>query len=261
MVKKLMKHDLSAIYRVLVWFLLAAILLSVLVRVTLEVSLRLEPTQENYLPLGLMFASSASVTFWLLSMFALSYAGLILCAVRFFKSLFTGEGYMTFSLPATPTQLLVAKFLSSLIATLSCYAAIVLGVFIALPFQTVGGAMEALGSFFSEMFTYFSAEPFLAVEIVILLLLVIPMGLLYLFLVASIGQLFNKARVAITIALYYGSTFVVSFFFSFLLLPLTMTGANPHVLLCLLIVLTAAFDVGSFFIIRYLLSRKVNLVV
>ena len=101
------------------------------------------------------------------------------------------------------------------------------------------------------------------IEIVLLVIALIPMGLVYLFLILSIGQLFTKGRVIITIALYYGASFAIGTVLSILLIPILQLGftLSGHIIIWAFILLFAAFDVVGFFVIRYILSHKVNLVV
>ncbi len=262
-----MKHELRAIFRVLMWFMIAVALLSVLTRVTLELVHPLSGTVSGPVvgsaAIGLTLMRFSITSFWYLSVAALSAAGSVMCLVRFFKSLFTGEGYMTFSLPVTPTKLLVSKFLSAFIVTIACLLEIVLSVLIAFPFEEITILWNEISVALSEISAFLSMDPLFTTELVLLLVVMIPMGLVYLFLIASIGQLFTKGRVIITIALYYGASFLIGIVLSVLLIPLLQIGyvLSMHVVMWAFIVLIAAFDVGGFFIIRYILSHKVNLVV
>lgn len=261
MVGKLMKYELKALYRVLLWFILAVVLLSGVTRIILEAALLGEGAEEGW-NVGYFLSSFFSTSLWYLAVFALSVAGMIVCVVRYFRSLFTGEGYMTFSLPVTPTQLLLAKFFSALIVTLTCYAAIALSFFIAMPMDRVQQFWSDLSGALPQIFDALAAEPLFAFELVLLAIVCIPTSFLYLFLIAGIGQLFTKGRVIITIALYYGSSTALSTAFSMLLFPMIEFGAHSgHLLMWLFIIGILAFDVAAFFVTRYLLSRKVNLVV
>ncbi len=266
MVGKLMKHELRAIFRVLMWFMIAVGLLSVLARIVFEMSANMDMEGVGPVSVGSVFglalANLSTGSFWYLSVLALSVAGAVTCLVRYFKSLFTGEGYLTFSLPVTPTQLLVSKFLSALVVTVVCDAEIVLSVLIGLPTATFNSILETLSPLWPSLSAFLSSEPLLVVEFVLLAIVLIPTGLVYLFLIASVGQLFTKGRVIITIGLYYGSSFALGLLLSFFLIPIVQLGMiSGHLVIWLFILLIAAFDVGGFFLIRYILKNKVNLVV
>ena len=259
MVKKLLKHELFALFRTLAWFMGAVLLLAVLARIANA----LTPSDigSSY-GLGTTFAMTFVFIMYIWGVIALCGAAVAVSLVRYFRSLFTGEGYLTFSLPASPTQLLVAKFLGAIIASVACVLTAFVSTFIAMPFSVWAGIFEILPNIFAAIGAAFSSEPLVAIEVVILMILLIPSGLLYLYLVASIGQLFTKGRIPITIALYYGLSFVFSFVFTLFFLPIIEAAATSvHLIMWMLILIAAAFDVGSFFFIRFILSHKVNLVV
>lgn len=259
MVAKLMKHELVALFRILVWFMLAVLLLGTAVRL---LNLVLESVNPEEFNLIVYLSEQSAVGFWMLSVLALAAAGTVLCIVRYFRSLFTGQGYLTFSLPVTPTQLLVAKFLASLIATAACSVVIVLSVIIVYSGPQLSQLFATVSEILPMIFAFLESDPLLIVEAVLIGVALIPFDLLYLFLIASIGQLFTKGRIAITIGLYYGSSFVVSTVLTSFVLPLfVLAEISPHILLWLVIAALYGFDVGSFFLIRHILRRRVNLVV
>lgn len=268
MVGKLMKHELRTIFRVLMWFMIAVVLLSVFARIAFELTDTQMPGDGTFVlegpaEIGLILSTASTVLFWYFSVLALSVAGIVTVLVRYFKSLFTGEGYMTFSLPVTPTQLLIAKFLSALVVTVVCGTEIVLSALIAIPTQVIAELLSDLSLALPQISAFFASSPLLTVEIVLLVIAAIPTELVYLFLIASIGQLFTKYRVLITIGLYYGASFAIGILFSILLVPILQLGitVSGHLVMWAFILLLTAFDVGGFFVIRYILSHKVNLVV
>lgn len=261
MVRKLMKHELLALFRILVWFMGAVMLLGILARISLEL-VNLVDTDAIGVNVGLTMSTTFSVMFWFFSIMALWYAALIVSVVRYFKSLFTGEGYLTFSLPVKPTQLLIAKFLSALIATAACVAVVILSCLVMLPSAAWAGLGDALYSAFAAIREFVASEPLIVLEIILGFIAFLPAGLLYLYLVASIGQLFTKGRIVITIALYYAISFGMQIVFSILLFPIIQLAlVSVHLVIWLGILLLIAFDVASFLVIRYILLNKVNLVV
>ena len=258
MVRKLLKHELFALFRILVWFMGAVLLLGVLSRIAYT----LTPSDiKSTYGIGAFLAMTFVILMHNFAVMALCSAAAIVSLVHFFRSLFTGEGYLTFSLPATPTQLLISKFLGAFIATAACVLTAIISELIAMPISD-WTFLQLLPDIFAVVGAYLASEPLIAVEIALLIIVLLPTELLYLYLVASIGQLFTKGRVPITIALYYGISSTVSFLFILFLLPvIELAFVSIHLVMWLFIAIIAAFDVGSFFFIRYILSHKVNLVV
>lgn len=258
-----MKHELFALFRTLIFFIVAVLLVSIITRIFAEVS-DFSEAQDFGMNLGMMLSQIFITNIWLFSIIFLAYAAMILSVVIFFKSLFTGQGYLTFSLPVTPTQLLVSKLLSALIASLACALTVVLSLVIALPSAALIEFVDTVLQILSDLMEVFASAPLLGIESVLLALVLLPTGLLYLFLIACIGQLFSKRRVLITIALYYGVSFLLSFLFILFFFPLVINLSvyvSIHLFMWLAILIVVAFDVGSFFLMRYILTRKVNLVV
>lgn len=261
MVKKLMKHELFALFRVLVWWIGAVLLLSVLVRLSFEVVLRPNVSEHSAAFGGFTFLFFA----WIAAILALAFASIFVSAARFFRSLFTGEGYMTFSLPVSATQLLLSKLLSAFLAYLSCIAAIVLSIFIVIPMQSNGGVATEYGIFsviFGDLIDSFSYDPLGMTEKILFVVVSVPAGILYCDLISSISQLFTKRRGLVFVLMLFGISFALSYFYALIFEPLIMlSNANGHLLSWIEIALCAGFDVAAFFVIRFILMHKVNLVV
>ena len=97
MVGKLIKYELMRIARIAAVPAMAMVVLSIALRVSI-----IDISDSNILfPVFLIFYVIAVV------------ATLVVCVwvgiVRFYRTLFTGEGYMTFSLPVTCDQIIISK--------------------------------------------------------------------------------------------------------------------------------------------------------
>lgn len=258
MVGKLMKHELLALFRILVWWIGAVLLLSVLMRLSYELI---------FIPLADGPYFNGTFVFllfflWIFSLFALAFAAIFVSVARFFRSLFTREGYLTFSLPVTPTQLLVSKLLSAWIAYMACLAAIVLGIFIGVPMRGLTGNVEIISTLFSDIFASYLNDPLGMTERILFAVVSVPAGILYCDLVCCIAQLFTKRRILAFILILFGVSFAFSYLYALIVEPLIMlSNASAHLIAWIQIGVCLAFDVGAFFVIRFILTRKVNLVV
>ena len=258
MVRKLMKHELLALFRILAWWIGAVLLLSVLVRLSYELI---------FIPLSDGAYFNGTFVFllfflWIGTLFALAFAAVLVSATRFFRSLFTGEGYMTFSLPVTPTQLLVSKLLSAFIAFMACMMAIVLGIFIAIPVRGLTRDIEIIPTLFEDLFSSYLYDPLSMTEKILFVVVSIPAGILYCDLISSIAQLFTKRRILAFILILFGVSFVLSYLYALLIEPLIMlSNMSAHLIAWIQIGVYLLFDVAAFFVIRFILTHKVNLVV
>lgn len=258
MVRKLMKHELFALFRVLVFFMIGAVVFGVLGRIFVAVNYG---GGEEGGPLAFLF-----ILFHIFAVLALVIAAYALGISRFYKTLFTGEGYLTLSLPATPTQILWSKLLSTLVAVLAAGAVSALTVSIYL----IGWnqeIMQELGNFLSGLWNMnveiVIADPLYLVEAIVQGILVLPVWLLLIYAGMGIGQLFSTHRKLFMFLVFFGGYIVLSIFSELCLTPI-LEAANEvsgHLAGWITIALTAGADVGCFFLTRFILKYKVNLTV
>lgn len=260
MVGKLLKHELYALFRVLVFLAAAVLLFAVTGRILIAVVAA--QTGESNITNTLLILI---VMFYMFAIFALVFGAYALGISRFYRTLFTGEGYMTLSLPATPVQLIVGKLLSSLIAIFAAVAVSALSALIFLVgwdisvMQMIYEALGALGETLSQLI---SLDPLSFFESLLGYIFEIPMFLLIAFSVISVGQLFNSHRKPITFGILIG-VFIVYDILSTSLIPqfiMLETYVSVHLSNWIKILVCAGIDVGSFFFIKYIIKNKVNLI-
>lgn len=254
MVGKLMKHELRALFRVILVFGCAVLAVSGVAAL-------------------LVWLDSESVFGWLLFMFGITMTsvlllvGLIWSIRQFYASLFTGEGYMTFSLPVTPMQLLWAKLFSALIASFFCsvIAAISwLMLFSAISPEIIEEIVMVFGELFEVVRVAISSEPIIVVELLLLVIVMIPTTTLFIYSVICVGQLFTNHRKTITFVIGIVSLYIVLPLLSnFCLVPILEAASKVslHLPIWIYILLMAGCDVGMFFFIRYIMLHRVNLIV
>lgn len=101
MLGKLMKHEWIATRRILLPVNFTIVLITLVGCIFLGTDIL---HSENSLPLVILL-----IILYALSMMVLSLVSSIYLLVRFYKNLFTAEGYLMFTLPVTPVQLLNSK--------------------------------------------------------------------------------------------------------------------------------------------------------
>ncbi|MBQ7408768.1 MAG: hypothetical protein IJW13_05825 [Clostridia bacterium] len=205
MLSKLYKHEFKALLR---WFIpiwCAIIALSILNRVSSEVGnlLQIGLFSEEYnqyeLPEILViiysvFSTSLTVLYSMGIMAAFVLC-IIVIALRFYKNLFTSEGYFTFTLPFTPMQHLVCKLLCGVIMFIASVFVVLTSLLI------VGVGTDVFNEFITQNLDLLnvliqSGSGFsvfmLFNECVILLLLSIFVSLLGFYCSISFGQAFRN---------------------------------------------------------------------
>lgn len=260
MVAKLIKHELHALFRILLFFAAAVIVLAVAGRILVHFAFS-SGSESSSLSAFTIFV----IIFYILAISAFTLAAYVLGISRFYKTLFTGEGYMTLSLPATAGQLIWAKLLSALIGLFFASAVSVLSLTVFLVGWNTETMEEITGifGFIAQAIGFIAkAEPLMFFEGILLFIVMLPMGLLIIFAIISIGQLFTSHRKLATFLIFIGFYFVVNSVSSMLIGPMILfiMDVSPHLVMWIYILGAAAVDVGCFFLIRYILKNKVNLI-
>lgn len=270
MVKKLYKHEFAAYLRILLPIYAILLVVSAFGRIILEF-------ESNTIVYGLLFGASC-VLFVLTAFAAILVAGWY-AIIRFYKNLFTGEGYLSFTLPVKPTQHLWVKSTTAAVCELLTLLAIFLSsaIFVKGPLITeIGKALGyLLGSIGKE---YVTDAIIIAVELVLLMLVTIYSSYFMLYSCITIGQLAKKNRILAAIGVYFGYSVISQLFGTVLSVIIafssetwdsnvevteslttaeTLLGVEILLLIGLLIALLFAFI--FFAINRHIMTKKLNL--
>ena len=199
MLGKLIKHEFKATWRVLGLLdgaLVVLGLIGFLVMGTIkgftESDIRNEGLQ------GLIVASYITwFALYFLAIFAANLGTVIFLMIRYYRSMYSTEGYLTFTLPVKTSQLLHAKLITGYLWALFSYLLTGLSVF----FMGAGAVsqlppkeQEEVFEGLMELLSFFKAGT-VALGAVTLLCSVLQ-GLLFLFFRISVGQLWQKHKIA-----------------------------------------------------------------
>lgn len=194
---------------------------------------------------------------------------------RFYKSRFTDEGYLTFTLPVTTHQILLSGFVNCLLGVLSSLVALGISylVLLLLGFSALDNffpslwevlplAMENLWRLFSGETGAFLAQLTLGVVTGVLNSTVVMM------LAVTIGSILaKKHKVLAAIGVYYGINMVMSLITSVLGVVLGLSvyssqSSGMDVLSSMMLMESGLFlivAVGGYFLMYALVHRKLNL--
>ena len=294
MLGKLIKHDFRALSRILLPVQLAVF--GATVRICLGVSFNIRTTADaqysgiilQLLKIAIQFVTLISV----LSIVAAGILTLVVIVVRFYKNLLGDEGYLTFTLPTTATQLLWAKLISAFLWTLISGVVIVVCVNIFLIFGLTEKGMvnTQYFAFFGEAFRYLSQNltgdmVVLLLEAVALIVLTVVFNLLQIYTALLLGSAASaKHKLLAGIGFYFLINVAVGVVYSmgqFAIVgryalngmdggQLGMSGSGfasgmnwimsfTQPFFWFYFVLTLAFCVGAFLLCRYLMKNKLNL--
>lgn len=186
---------------------------------------------------------------------------------RFYKSRFTDEGYLTFTLPVNSHQLLLSSILNSifgvLLVILACFAAVGIAfalVFLAFPQDIIWADVwvrwesvrQQLWESFVKNADQFALAAFSGITGAV-------SQLLSLMLAVTIGSLLvKKHKIFAAVGVYYGIGLVESFLYSSIFLA-AAAGQSANLLLGLPGVVALILAVGSYFLMYWLTSKRLNL--
>lgn len=206
---------------------------------------------------------------YVLLLVGVHYGLLIYLAVHFYKTMYTDEGYLTHTLPASAHQILGAKILVSslwvLFETLALTASmLILGV-------TLISAVLPDGLTFSRLWEelgYYSGEIFRDLGIdtavwfartVVYTLFSAFTSMMVLFGAITLGQLFSRYRVLMAILCYIGIVIVESMFGTLFSSILFSVGSHMDTSLDISFVVNLVFAVLLYILSYYINTHKLNL--
>lgn len=199
----------------------------------------------------------------------------LFCIVRYYKNMFSGEGYLTLTLPVTFDQHLRVKLSAALVTTIATILAVLLSLVVFLTTEWLVELWKA-GIFLLKILANHLGfhMGLYATEGVLLVLALIIEQILFFYMCISLGQTFRKNRILAAIGIYYGvylATQILSTILIIVLgldwLPLAKLGAwaavHPfsmvHILLTGGLAVAGLLSTGLYYISRWVLRKRLNL--
>ena len=222
MVKKLMKYEIASYLRSLLPFQLILLGIAVLHRFVQF----FESDSSAYA----IFSLSSTVIFVIACSVAV-VATVALCISRFYKNMFTGEGYLSFTLPVTVHQHIWAKLLTAIL----CDLATVFSILLACSVVTCGEAFvevcKAISFIAGKLHQKFGGH-FIAFipEVIVLVIVFSAITMLLFYTCISIGQLAKKNRVLLAFGVYFGYYVLRQLLGTVEIVILTVNGGNSLVM-------------------------------
>lgn len=265
MVKKLFKHECLALGRVLWIIQLILPIVAVFTRV-------LQLFESDNVVYDIIFVFGI-LTFVVANLVNLA-APVIMAVVRYYKNLFTAEGYLTFALPVSPTQHLFVKLCAAVVFQLSACVISVLSVVIATAGDVLHEVLLAAQYLLNMLGTVCQGHlPLFIAEAVVLLFTVMLSEFLLYYACISIGQLFRKNRVLGAVGVYFAYYMIMQLISTVFMIVMSVAGSGElpveltaeqiiaavHIVLCGLIVWSLLMAALYFFISHTIMRKKLNL--
>ena len=268
MVKKLWKHEYLAWLRVLPLIYGITLAVATLLRIVLIF-------ENDSLYYRIVFGSAVFV--FVVALMVTLASATVFGIQRFYKNLFTGEGYLTHTLPVTPANHLWVKVLTAVSFD-------ILSVLVCL----LAGAIATAGEVFSEICKaaaylvrqipgdYIGHAAGWTAEVIVMFVVAMFGSHMLFYLCICLGQLFRKNRVLAAVGVYFGFYAVSQVVSTVLTVVFAIMGEqgvwdgileqiakNPitfvHLLLCGTVVLTVLLNLVYFWICHWVIHKKLNL--
>lgn len=225
MLGKLIKYDLKSMNRILIIVHGFLLLMAVLLRIALS-SLTLD-VEASQILFGL------TVLLYTIAITGITFATSIVIAVRFYRNLFSDEGYLSQTLPVTTGQHLLAKTISGTIWAFLDYCFILLALFIGIATRDV---MQTLSQNKAEIYRILSLPSDLTITRLILILLALGLigcvcNVITYYASVVLGQLFPSHRVVGAVACYFGLSTVISILSFAMITVIELTHGSSFLLL------------------------------
>ncbi|MDO4743451.1 MAG: hypothetical protein Q4B04_05405 [bacterium] len=223
--------------------------------------------------------SGFSVATYVVTLFAVFVFSFLLIIIRFYKNFFTGEGYLSFTLPVSNTQHLLVKILTAIaIQILTVFV-----VLLSLCIITSGDALFELlkaGAYLLHKFYMgvgFNSVLYIFEALVLIIASVITQFLLY-YACIAIGQLYNKNRILAAVGTYFVYYIIIQIITTIIVVFLSVYADNlllffepvirfmtehpktvVHIGLCGIILWELILSAVFFIVTRFILNKKLNL--
>jgi hypothetical protein len=263
MLGKLIKYEWKGSSRILLPLNLFLLLLALLGRISVDV---------RYISEDLPVITGIAMLFYIFGIFIISFTTSIYLAYRFYKSLFSDEGYLSFTLPVTQNQLLVSKLINftiwDIINTLICIISI---IGLVLRPEVLEVLPEAVNTLIFNMQSSLNISfTFVVIWFIIFVLIGMISSTLAVFAAISIGHSMGKRKILNSFIVYIIIHVIVSitntifasitnFSFSGFFVTIESGYAISYSALVLKLVYSIILCVIYFVLSSYFIKNKLNL--
>lgn len=203
----------------------------------------------------------STVTLFVLAVIAACAFALIISIIRFYSGLLRDEGYLMFTLPVRPWQLLLSKFIT---AILTVAVTVILCLFsVIVVFDGVDGLLALL----KNLLTQLDFPTGLTLALILLLVFFsLCAGILQIYLSCSIGHLFRSKRIVWSVLVYYGISMALEVIVMTVSVGILgsqtmdlLADQSPNVLLGVVTGFEALLCALYFFLSERILRKRLNL--
>ncbi|MDR0315195.1 MAG: hypothetical protein LBH71_04515 [Oscillospiraceae bacterium] len=214
MLGKLLKHEISATARMFIPMYVVLIITSVVGKFFIWLTSKeafIDSVPESFAMLVSALSSILTILYSILIV-AVLVATFIFIVMRFYKNLFTDEGYLMFTLPVKTPSLIVSKLISAVLWILFSLVIVIISLVVIFYSGEIANMLKEFWSSLTDYVarenfnfkdTYHVSMPTFAVELIILMLIALCANLLMIYSAIAMGSKFSsKSRVSGAVKAY-----------------------------------------------------------
>ena len=264
MVKKLFKHEVFALWRLMapIWGVLFGV--SILGRF-------IQLFEQDTMAYNIV--SGSAIFFYFVSLMACLVCPFVFAITRFYRNLFKGEGYLTLTLPVTTDQHILVKLTVAVVTELATLLVAAVSVLLITFGDLAIEIGKAIGYIFKQMSQIMGAHmPLYILEAIVGVVVLFALETLLFYVCICIGQQSKKNRVLAAVGAYFGIYVIQQILGTIMLLigiridwePLAIwvsehQFATIHIVMCGAIVLMALIGGLFYWISRRQMVYRLNL--
>ena len=265
MLRKLLKYEFKHTAKDILSLFGVVIILSVLVKISMLTTANTDnSTVAEYLLGMFMFL-------FILSMGIMFVGVWVILIIRFYKNMYSDEGYLTATLPVTATEHIFSKFITGFTWVMaSAVVCVVSFLIIFIGEFSLNDMWQAITSVVSDMRAFgYPSLTMCCILILVNMFVAIIQFLLAMQMIIAIGACWPTSRIWATILTFiiYTAVIEISNFIQLIFGGVSMfTVTTPEDMLTTLngilwinVFVFIILSVASFFVTRWLLSKKINL--
>lgn len=264
MVKKLFKHEVFALWRLMapIWGVLFGV--SILGRL-------IQLFEQESVAYNII--NGSAITFYVVSLLACLVCPFVFAITRFYRNLFKGEGYLTLTLPVTTDQHILVKLAVAVLTELTTLVAAAISAMLITLGDVGVEIFKAIGYLLKICSKNLGAHlPLYMVEVAIGVVVLFALETLLFYTCICVGQQSKKNRVLAAVGAYFGIYVIQQIFGTIMLLigvhidwePLGVwvfdhRFAAVHIVICGIILLATLIGSLFYWVSRQLMIHRLNL--
>lgn len=268
MVKKLFKHEFSAWCRILPIVYFIFIVASIMGRI-------LQMFESDAVAYDILFASTMVIY----------VIGLIVCIgfptvfgiYRFYKNLFSNEGYLSFTLPVKASSHILVKLLTAITFDIISFVIVIASALIMLSGEAMTEVINAINYLYAQIpEAVINHIPIFIIEFIIIVIASELSRYLLYYTCICVGQLFNKNRVLASVGAYFVYYLISQLIGTFISIIYAISSTSSdnmlyvintvddliayvHVIMWIGIILSAVIAEIMFLLSHHIMKKRLNL--